>query len=1026
VRDVGRYVPDELERGLLEFWSTHKTFEESVKKRKGKPSFIFLEGPPTANGMPGVHHVMARTTKDIVCRYKTMKGFYVQRKGGWDTHGLPVELEIEKELGLNSKREIEEYGIERFNRKCHESVFRYEKEWRAMTERMAFWIDMDNPYITLKNDYMESVWWSLRQIWDKGLLYKGHRVVHYCPRCGTALSTHEVAQGYKDVREISITVKFKLKGRKGYILAWTTTPWTLPGNVVLAVGADIDYVEAYDNGSGQSYYVARELLSKYGDLVVMEEFKGKEMEGWEYEPLYSVIPLKGKKAYYVATADFVSTEEGTGVVHIAPMYGEDDYALGQRLDLPTFHTVDTEGRFVPEVEKWKGVFIKNAEAGILEDLRERGLLFKAEKYTHSYHFCWRCDTPLLYYAREGWFIAMSKMREALLANNEKIEWYPEYLKHGRFGNFLEEVRDWALTRERYWGTPFPVWECECGEKVCIGSMEELKSRALNMPDTSDLHRPYVDEIKLRCTCGGEMRRTREVIDCWYDSGAAPFAQWHYPFENKEIFSANFPVDYISEGLDQTRGWFYSLHAESTLLFDKPAYRHCVATGLGLGADGLRMSKSRGTAVDPWDIFKTYGADSLRWFILVTNPPWENILFSKDVVGEAQKRMINTLWNVYTFFVTYAMLDDYDGNEGKMPYEKREELDRWLLSRFNELVAEVTDRMEHYMFHQATRAIEYFVEEELSNWYVRRSRRRFWEQEKSEEKKSAYDTMFDVLTALARLLAPFTPYLAEEIFKNLTGRESVHLEDYPDSGFIDSGLNETMTLAMSAAQAGREARATANIKLRQPIQAAYVVCFEPGIERFTELIGDELNTKTILLKKEASDFIHYSIKPNFASFGPKFKGDSGFVQTLLSQENPDEVVEKMKRGNLILEGSGKSFTLTPDDIAIHAEVAEGYAYGESRKVKVFIDTHLTPELLEEGLVRDIVRRIQDMRKEKNLPYKAEIDVFYDGRQEVKEAFKNYSDYLKKETLARTLQEGRNEEGFQKVWVIEGQEVYLAIQ
>ncbi|MFQ6088593.1 MAG: isoleucine--tRNA ligase [Candidatus Methanofastidiosia archaeon] len=1029
MREVGEYNPNDFEKDLLEFWRENKTFEKSVERRRGSERFVFLEGPPTANGKPGAHHVIARTTKDVICRYKTMKGFLVERKGGWDTHGLPVELEIEKELGLNSKKEIEEYGIARFNEKCRESVFRYEREWRKMTERMAFWIDMKNPYITLKNEYIESVWWSLKEIWKKGLLYKGHRVVPYCPRCGTPLSSHEVAQGYKDVTETSVIVKFKLKEREGYILAWTTTPWTLPGNVALAVGEDISYLKVRELESGEVYYLAEDLKSILeGDYEVLEKLKGEEIAGWEYEPLYPVISLKEKKAYYVAIADFVSTEEGTGVVHTAVMYGEDDYNLGLELDLPRHHTVDEEGKFTSDVKQWEGRFVKDVENEIVEDLKKRGLLYKAFPYTHTYPFCWRCDTPLLYYARDSWFIGMRKVRKNLLKNNDEINWYPSHLKYGRFGNFLEDVRDWALSRERFWGTPLPIWRCKRKHLFFVGSLEELESMVLEMPENLDLHRPFIDEVYLKCPeCGKTMRRLKEVIDVWYDSGAAPFAQWHYPFENQKVFRENFPADYISEAVDQTRGWFYSLLAESTLLFDKPAYKNILSTGMILGEDGVRMSTSRRTAVDPWEIFQIYGADSMRFYLLTTNAPWDDTRFYKKAVEETHRRFMMTLWNVYSFFVTYALIDEYEP-QGFLNPGLRSRLDRYILSRLNSLIRKVEESMDTYQLHKASRAIDEFVREELSNWYVRRSRRRFWKFERDRDKKAAYDTLYEVLVTLSKLLAPLTPFIAEGIYLNLRGNESVHLQDFPefDEEKIDLDLEKSMRTVLVACEAGRAAKAFAKIKLRQPVSRVLVVCSKEkaeALKEFHDLILSELNAKEILFKEKAQDLMVHSLKPNYKSLGPKFKDRVSEILRELEKVNPRDVFKKLEeRGRFFLN----KIELTGEDIQVIQEVREGFSLGESKGIKVFVETTLTPELLEEGLVRDIVRRVQNMRKELDLDYKTEIELFYNGDSEVVSAMKNYSEYIKNETLASSLENKIEKKAYEKTWKIGDRKVYLGIK
>ncbi|MBU7047756.1 MAG: isoleucine--tRNA ligase, partial [Theionarchaea archaeon] len=777
MKEVSEYSANQLEEQILERWKEKDTFRESLRKRENAPPFIFVEGPPTANGLPGVHHVLSRSIKDTFCRYKHMDGYLVNRKGGWDTHGLPVELEVEKELNINSKNEIEEYGIENFNQKCKESVFRYEKEWRLMTERMAFWIDMDDPYITLKNDYMESVWWSLKQIWDKGLLYQGHKIIPYCPRCGTALSTHEMAQGYQTITEPSVYVKFMTEDGSAYFLAWTTTPWTLLANLALTVHPDYTYVKV-DNEGTILILVKDRITVLEGDYTILEEFPGRKLEGMRYRPLFEYCIPEGK-THVIILGDFVTTDEGTGVVHTAPAFGEEDYNICRENGIAFSQPVDENGKFVKEVYPLAGLFVKDADEKILEMLEDMRLLYRKENYTHEYPFCWRCDTPLLYYARESWFIEMTKVRKSLMRNNEDVNWTPSHIKYGRFGKFLENVRDWALSRERYWGTPLPLWVCECGHKECIGSVKELREKGVNVPQDLDLHRPYVDDIVLRCPeCNKEMRRVPDVIDCWYDSGSAPFAQWHYPFENEEVFMRSYPADFISEGLDQTRGWFYSLHAIGTLLFDEVTFRNCVCHGLVLGKDGTRMSTSRRTAVDPWTVFRKSGADATRWYMYSCVAPGDNIRFFEEAVEDVYKRFLNTLWNVYSFYVTYALIDEYKPGEEKVPVKERPILDQWMVSRLHSLVNQVREYMDGYEIHFATRTIEEFITNEVSNWYVRRSRRRFWKLEKDKDKKAAYDTLTEVTDVVSRLLAPFMPFITEEIYTNVFQEESVHFCEYP--------------------------------------------------------------------------------------------------------------------------------------------------------------------------------------------------------------------------------------------------------
>lgn len=1026
MREVGEYSPDQLEERILEHWKKEDTFKKSVERRESAPPFIFVEGPPTANGLPGVHHVLARALKDAFCRYKHMDGYLVKRKGGWDTHGLPVELEVEKELNINSKSEIEEYGIEKFNQKCKESVFRYEKEWRLMTERMAFWVDMDDPYITLKKDYIESVWWSLKQIWDKGLLYKGHKIIPYCPRCGTALSTHEMAQGYQSVTEPSVYVKFMTEDGSAYFLAWTTTPWTLLANLALTVHPDYTYVKV-DNEGTVLILVKDRLNILEGDYKILEEFPGKKLEGTKYRPLFEYAQPEGK-THVIILGDFVTTDEGAGIVHTAPAFGEEDYNICRENGIAFYQPVDESGRFTEEVTHLAGMFVKDADEKILEMLDDKRLLYKTESYTHEYPFCWRCDTPLLYYARESWFIEMTKVRDSLMRNNDQVYWYPLHIKEGRFGKFLENVRDWALSRERYWGTPLPIWVCGCGHEECIGSTQELQEKGTHVPEDLDLHRPYVDEIVLKCPeCGGEMKRIPDVIDVWYDSGSAPFAQWHYPFENKDVFSNSFPADFISEGMDQTRGWFYSLHAIGTLIFDSVTFRGCLCHGLVLGKDGTRMSTSRRTAVDPWIVFKKCGADATRWYMYSAVAPGDNIRFFEEAVEDVYKRFFNTLWNVYSFYVTYALIDEYNPGEKRLPVGKRTILDKWLVSRLNSLVKEVREYMEKYEVHLATRTIDEFITNEVSNWYVRRSRRRFWKLEKDEDKKAAYDTLTEVIDVVSRMLAPFVPFISEEIYTNVFSAESVHFADYPvvDESMIDRQLESLMAKAIAASEAGRAARADAGIKLRQPISKAVIISDEP-LDTVAPLVQSELNVKHLEVKSTSSELLNFSVKLNYKNAGPKFKQKIKKVQDALEKEDPRILRENLKKtGDITLVIDSENIFLTEDDLVVKTEVTEGYASGESRGVTVFVETTLTEELVQEGLARDIVRRIQEMRKEINLDYKDYITVFYTGDIQAERAIEQYRDYIKQETLAHILEKGVPGKGHTKEWVIEGKHINLSV-
>ncbi|MCD6515484.1 MAG: isoleucine--tRNA ligase [Candidatus Odinarchaeota archaeon] len=1029
-----------LEEEVLKLWKKIRAFEKQLELRKNAPKFVFLEGPPTANGLPHPGHVLTRTVKDLVCRFKAMDGYFVPRKAGWDTHGLPVEIEVEKMLGINSKKEIEDFGIEKFNKLCKESVFKYEKAWVDMTERLGFWIDMEHPYITLDNDYIESVWWSLKTLYEKGLLYRGYKIVWYCPRCGTPLSSHEVSLGYKSVKDPSLYVKFKVKGEDNtYFLAWTTTPWTLLSNVALAVHPELDYVLIQQGND--KYILAKELVDEVieGDYKILKTFKGKELERKEYEPLFKYVELDAP-AYYVVLADFVTVEEGTGIVHIAPAYGQEDYEVGKEYGLPILQLVREDGIVKDEAVDFKGLFFKEADKLIIKDLEKRGMLYKKGLYEHDYPFCWRCETPLINYARKAWFIAMSKLKENLLKNNELINWVPENIKYGRFGNFLENVVDWALSRERYWGTPLPIWTCEkCGHIQVIGSRQEIKSMALNDVDLSDLHKPYIDKVKLKCPkCGGTMNRVPDVIDVWYDSGAAPFAQHHYPFEGREKFEEEFPVDFISEAVDQTRGWFYSLLAISTALFNKPAYKNVVVLGLILDKYGRKMSKSKGNVIDPWEFFNRDGADSLRWYLLTNSAPWEPMRFIPEVVSEIRNRFIGTLWNTYTFFVTYANIDNFNPMEFSLPYEKRSELDRWLISRLNSVIQEVRNYLNSYELHKAGRTIEHFVINELSNWYVRRSRRRFWEEELTEDKISAYLTLYEALVTVIKLLAPFVPFITEAIYQNLvrtvdkSAPESIHHTDYPkpNEKMIDKELEERMNLAITVVEAGRAARFLAKIKARQPLYTLYVKFpskeDQKKVETLLDVIKEELNVKEIKFADDLSEFLEVTVKLNYEKVGPKFKELVKPIERKLSSMQPEEI-EKciMSDGKLKLTLNGQEIILITEDLNIRKSAKEGYSYSSKGKIEVVLDTKIDEPLLLEGLARDVVRRIQEMRKQMDLQYTQQIDVYYDGDPLIEKTINKFIEYIKGETLARSISKGIQSKGLVKEWNIEKLKVKLEI-
>ncbi|RLF42439.1 MAG: isoleucine--tRNA ligase [Thermoplasmata archaeon] len=1005
------YNPHAVEEKILSFWRKEKIFEKSVENRKNNPRYVFLEGPPTANGVPHPGHVLTRVMKDLILRYKTMKGYYIPRKAGWDTHGLPVEIEVEKTLGLKNKQDVERYGIKKFNEKCKESVFKYENAWVEMTERIGFWLDMENPYITLKNDYIESVWWSLKQAWEKKLLYKGYKVVPYCPRCGTALSAHEVAQGYRTIEEPSIFVKFKLKDEDAYFLAWTTTPWTLLSNVALAVHPDELYIKIRYNN--QVLILAEEranILLKGQDYEILDGFKGKELEYKEYEPLFTYAKPE-EKAWYVILADFVTMDEGTGIVHIAPAFGEDDYNVGRKYNLPVIQLVKLDGTFKEEVELWKGRFVKDADPDIIKYLEDKGLLEGVRNYSHEYPFCWRCNSPLLYYAMDSWFIAMSKVQDDLIKNNRQINWYPSHLQEGRFGDFIRDVKDWALSRKRYWGTPLPIWTCEnkdCRHQICIGSVEELKSLSENFTEDYDLHKPYVDELIVRCPkCGSRMKRESEVIDCWYDSGSAFFAQWHYPFENQDTFKESFPVDFICEALDQTRGWFYSLLAISTFLFGKPSYKNVLTLGLVLDKDNQKMSKSKRNYVDPMVILDNEGADALRWYLISANAPWNSTRFYEEAVKDTLAKFILTLWNSYNFFATYAALDKFDPRNS-IPIDKRIPLDRWILSRFHRIVRDIKDFMEKFETHKAARVIEKFLIDDFSNWYLRRSRRRLWVEEETTDKLSGYSTMYEVFLGLTKTIAPFTPFIAEEIYQNLKTDEipeSVHLCDYitPDEKLIDDELEKGMERIRDLVEVGRALRAKIGIKVRYPLREATLVCtkeVENSIKDLLDLLIEEINVKNIRFDRNKDKFVIKQVKPKYSILGPKLKDKMKQVSKILEEMDKTSLYNKlMKEKEISIEINGETINLAIDDFDIVEQEKENIAITETKDVILLLDTMLTPELEAEGFAREVIRRIQSMRKELNLnvddKIKVEVEIADDRREDM---IKQWKDYIAEETRA----------------------------
>ncbi|MBN1429616.1 MAG: isoleucine--tRNA ligase [Anaerolineae bacterium] len=1014
-----------LEQSQLDFWREHDVFKRTMSERADGPRYVFYEGPPTANGRPGTHHVLARAFKDMFPRYKTMRGHYVLRKGGWDTHGLPVENEVEKQLGFKHKHEIESYGIAEFNAKCRESAFGYIKDWTRLTERIAFWVDVDHPYITFTNDYIQTVWWILRQYWDQDLLYQGHKVVPYCPRCGTPLSSHEVNQGYQNnTPDPSIFVRFKVKDQADiYFLVWTTTPWTLPGNVALAVGADMDYVKVQgtnDAGQTETLIMAdalREhaLADKIDSYTVVEHLKGSDLAGMHYEPLYTFLPVEQDYAY-VITGDFVSTEEGTGIVHIAPAFGADDMAVGRQYNLPVLQTVAPDGGFIPEVTLWAGVWVKNADPQIIKELVGRGLMFRHGITHHTYPFCWRCDTALLYYARPTWYIRTTAHRENLVGLNKTINWVPEHIRDGRFGDWLENNVDWALGRERYWGTPLPVWICdECGHQHCIGGVQELTGLTGEDQSGLDLHRPYVDEITWNCReCGkGAMRRVPEVIDCWFDSGSMPFAQWGYPYENADLFKEQYPADFICEAIDQTRGWFYSLHAISTLLMNSVAYKNIICLGHILDEKGVKASKHLGNVVDPWSVLNQYGADTFRWYMYTAGPPGESRRFSVELVGQVYRGFWSTLWNTYSFFVTYANLDNFDPTQVDVPAAERSLLDRWILAELHALVRDVTQAYETYDVTNATRPIEKFVVDLVSNWYVRRSRPRFWKSGNDADKTAAQLTLYECLVTVARLLAPTMPFMAEALYRNLVGSveegtaDSVHLAEWPayDEALIDQKVIDEMRLVMRLVSLGHAARNNAQIKVRQPLaEVAFAVPADQFdvVRAYTPIIADELNVKTISTLDEPGELVSYSLNPLPQVLGQRLKGDFPAVQKLLREGDQHERALALLAGqNIAVSYNGKEVVLTPEEVEVRVSPATGYAVAQEASYLAALDITLTDDLLSEGLAREFIRRVQTARREADFNVSDRIITTYAAGEKLAKAVEQFADLIKSETLTVEL-------------------------
>ena len=1034
------------EKQIEKFWDDNHIFEKSMEEREGCPDYIFYDGPPTANGKPHIGHVLTRVIKDMIPRYRTMKGSMVPRKAGWDTHGLPVELEVEKLLGLDGKDQIEEYGLEPFIDKCKESVWKYKGMWEDFSGTVGFWADMDDPYVTYHNSFIESEWWALKQIWDKGLLYKGFKIVPYCPRCGTPLSAQEVAQGYKDVKERSAIVRFKVKEEDAYILAWTTTPWTLPSNLALCVNPKEDYakVKAAD---GNIYYMACALLDTVlGRLAeegkaayeVLETYKGTDLEGKEYEPLYQCAAdcaqKQNKKAFYVVCDEYVTLTDGTGVVHIAPAFGEDDANVGRKYDLPFVQLVDEKGNMAEETP-FAGLFVKKADPEVLKDLDARGLLYDAPKFEHSYPHCWRCDTPLIYYARESWFIKMTAVKEDLIANNNTINWIPESIGKGRFGDWLENVQDWGISRNRYWGTPLNIWQCECGHMHSIGSRQELfEMSGDERAKTVELHRPYIDEITLKCPeCGGEMHRVPEVIDCWFDSGAMPFAQHHYPFENKELFEQQFPANFISEAVDQTRGWFYSLLAESTLLFNKAPYKNVIVLGHVQDENGQKMSKSKGNAVDPFDALNKYGADAIRWYFYINSAPWLPNRFHGKAVVEGQRKFMSTLWNTYAFFVLYADIDNFDPTKYELNYDQLPVMDKWLLSRLNTTVQAVDNDLANYKIPEAARALQEFVDD-MSNWYVRRSRERFWAKGMEQDKINAYMTLYTALVTVSKAAAPMIPFMTEEIYQNLVrsvdqnAPESIHLCMFPEvnEDQIDTELEQNMEHVLKLVVMGRACRNTSNIKNRQPIGQMFVKAAFDLPEFYQDIVADELNVKNVKFTDDVRDFTSYSFKPQLKTVGPKYGKMLGGIKAALDHADGNSAMDEINEtGALKLDVSGQEITLFKEDLLIDTAQIEGYVSENDNGITVVLDTNLTPELLEEGFVREIISKVQTMRKEADFEVMDRIKVTYNGSEKAEKIFAEHSDEIGGEVLADKVVKAEPA-GYVKEWKINGEAVTMGVE
>ncbi len=1023
----------EREKKVEKFWNDNGIFQKSIDERKDGEVYTFYDGPPTANGKPHIGHVLTRVIKDMIPRYRTMKGYKVLRKAGWDTHGLPVELEVEKKLGLDGKEQIEEYGLEPFIKECKESVWKYKGMWEDFSGTVGFWADMDDPYVTYDNNFIESEWWALKKIWEKGLLYKGHKIVPYCPRCGTPLSSHEVAQGYKDVKERSATAKFIVKGEENtYFLAWTTTPWTLPSNVALCVNPNETYVKIQ---VGDEKYILAEALvdaNIEGEYTVLEKYVGTDLEYKEYEPLFNFV-TPDKKAYYVTCDNYVTLTDGTGIVHIAPAFGEDDANVGRKYDLPFVQLVDGKGEMTKETP-WAGTFCKDVDKEILINLEERGQLFNAPKFEHSYPFCWRCDTPLIYYARDTWFIKMTAVKDDLIKNNNTINWIPKTIGEGRFGAWLENVQDWGISRNRYWGTPLNIWECECGHRHAIGSIEELKSMSDNCPDDIELHRPFIDAVTIKCPeCGKEMHRVSEVIDCWFDSGAMPFAQWHYPFENQDIFEENFPADFISEAVDQTRGWFYSLLAESTLIFNKAPYKNVIVLGHVQDENGQKMSKSKGNAVDPFDALEKHGADAIRWYFYSNSAPWLPNRFHDGAVSEGQRKFMGTLWNTYAFFVLYANIDNFDATKYTLEYDKLSVMDKWLLSKLNTLVKTVDDNLANYKITETARALDDFVDE-LSNWYVRRSRARFWVKDMPQDKINAYMTLYTALVTLCKAAAPMIPFMTEDIYQNLVrsidkdAPESIHLCDFPtyDEKLIDKELEKDMEEVLDIVVLGRACRNNANIKNRQPIGTMYVKAPEELGEYYVDIIEDELNVKKVEFTDDVASFTSYSFKPQLKTLGRRFGKNINAVREILANIDGNAAMAELKEtGSLKITVDGKEEALSEEDLLIETAQTEGFESNSDYGITVVLDTNLSEELIEEGFVREIISKIQTMRKDSDFEVMDHIKVSCQGNDKIAAVITKNEATIKDETLADEIDTAAAD-GNTKEWNINGENVTLGVK